>query len=188
LLRNPALKFETDLNIDLSLAKLYEISDLHLAEGMLALDFDKMIFAAGMSQLEYSDVYWEREYVIVASSSLGHQLRYGASARYVKHRPQFVGELETLPLQGTMGVSYDATKIFSIHAQLDYHEKQKDRLVLGQQIKVHRDFAVCFGIGTEPTELSGGVSFQVAGFEFDYAYRDNVNLGGTHKVGMRYAR
>jgi hypothetical protein len=104
------------------------------------------------------------------------------------NRPHYESNPEQLPIIGDVSLSYCFTKDYSLHILQHFEENVRDRFAIAQQISVCKELALSFGIATEPTELSGGFSLGFGGFKFDYGFRDNVYLGGTHRFGLRYAR
>ena len=72
----------------------------------------------------------------------------------------------------------------SIYACEDISNQYSERVRIGQRLQLVEQLDLLIGLSTNPTELSGGVIIDFLGFEVEYGYRDNVYLGGTHRVGM----
>jgi hypothetical protein len=111
----------------------------------------------------------------------------GAVARNV-NRPHYKSSSQSLPLVGEISVSYVFSDAFSFFLTQHLEEKVRDRFFIGQEVNVAKEFSLHFGLATEPTEISGGFSLGVGSLMFDYGFRDNVYLGGTHRFGLRYTR
>jgi len=104
------------------------------------------------------------------------------------NRPKFDSDEEPLPLAGQISVTYIANSTLTIVLAHQIEERYLDRFCIGQQITIVKNFDLLIGLTTEPFEISGGFSLKLRGFNFEYAYRNNVYLGGTHRVGLRHSR
>lgn len=110
-----------------------------------------------------------------------------AAAALDLNRPRYCETDPKSPLRIEFAATYTASLISIVLAHhLD--SQLPDRFSLGQVYKITGDFELLLGIESEPLELSGGFSFKLRGFNFEYGYRNNVYLGGTHRVGLRYSR
>jgi hypothetical protein len=220
---NPALKISGKIGVDLSLSRLYNLSDFQLASGAASINRNSFSLTIGTTQLTGSDYYWERSYLIAGSINLPYRLRIGASANYLRteyaggyrthsllaltlgvvylrdgfavgavgrsiNRPRYRSGSQALPLIGEFAISYVFSDAFSFFLTHHLEEKVRDRFFIGQEVKVTRELVLHLGIATEPTEIGGGFSLGVGGLMFDYGFRDNVYLGGTHRFGLRYIR
>ena len=221
---NPALRISGKIGVDLSLSRLYNMSDFQLASGAATIDRKTFSLTVGSTQLTGSDYYWERSYLLAASVGLPYCLRVGASANYLRveytggynslgmtalnlgvgwhkcetvavgavarnvNRPHYKSSSQSLPLVGEISVSYAFSDAFSFFLTQHLEEKVRDRFFIGQEVNVAKEFSLHFGLATEPTEISGGFSLGVGSLIFDYGFRDNVYLGGTHRFGLRYTR
>lgn len=149
---------------------------------------------AGLSvnhlRLEYADGY---DGISLTSLSLGafwtaqEKLAFGAVARNL-NRPHYGSGSQSLPLTGELAVSYVFSGAFSFHLTQHLEEKVRDRVFIGQQMNLTKELTLYLGLATEPTEVGGGFSLGIGGFMFDYGFRDNVYLGGTHRFGLRFVR
>jgi hypothetical protein len=221
---NPALNIEGKIGVDLSLSRLYNMSDFQLVSGAASLHRKTFSLTVGSTQLTGSDYYWERSYLLAASVGLPYHLRVGASANYLRveyaggysslgltalnlgvawyaresvavgvvarnvNRPHYKSGSQSLPLIGEISVSYVFSETFAFHLTQHLEEKVRDRFFIGQEVNITKEFSLHLGLATEPTEISGGFSLGVGGLIFDYGFRDNVYLGGTHRFGLRYTR
>ncbi len=104
------------------------------------------------------------------------------------NRPKFDSDDEPLPFAGQISATYIATSTLTIEFAHQIEERYPDRFCIGQQITIVKDFDLLLGLTTEPFEISGGFGLKLRGFNFEYAYRNNVYLGGTHRLGLRYSR
>ncbi len=113
------------------------------------------------------------------------RLRLAASVSNI-NRPHFDRQDDELPLTAELAASYSASqmKVVLCHHLNSNHP---DRFSIGQQTSINRNFDLLLGLETEPLEISGGFSLKLRGFSFEYAYCNNVYLGGTHRVGLRYS-
>ncbi|TFH64007.1 MAG: hypothetical protein E4G91_07155 [Candidatus Zixiibacteriota bacterium] len=221
---DPALRILGKIGVDLSLSRLYNMSDFQLVSGAASLDRKTFSLTVGSTQLTGSDYYWERSYLLAASVGLPYRLRVGASANYLRveyaggysslgltalnlgvawhahetvalgvvarnvNRPQYTSGSQSLPLTSEISVSYIFSDAFSFFLTQHLEEKVRDRFFVGQEVNVSKEFSLNLGLATEPTEISGGFSLGVGSLIFDYGFRDNVYLGGTHRFGLRYTR
>lgn len=101
--------------------------------------------------------------------------------------PRYCDADSRLPLRTELAASYSVSPI-TVALAHHMNSRLPDRFSMGQAISLTKDFELLFGIESEPLELSGGFSFKLRGFNFEYGYRNNVYLGGTHRVGLRYSR
>lgn len=104
------------------------------------------------------------------------------------NRPKYDSDDEPLPLTGQIAATYIANSTLTIVFAHQIEERYPDRFCIGQQVTIVKDVDLLIGLTTEPFEISGGISFKLRGFNFEYAYRNNVYLGGTHRVGLRFSR
>jgi hypothetical protein len=111
----------------------------------------------------------------------------GGAARNI-NRPQYQSGSQSLPLIGEISVSYVFSEAFSFLLTQHLEERVRDRFFVGQEVNIAKEFTLHLGLATEPTEISGGFSLGVGSLMFDYGFRDNVYLGGTHRFGLRYIR
>lgn len=103
------------------------------------------------------------------------------------NRPRFEPRDDRLPLRGHIDATFVATPSLTLLLSHQLDENYPDRFCIGQQIAIVKDFDLLLGLSTEPFEISGGFGLKLRGFNFEYAYRNNVYLGGTHRVGLRYS-
>ena len=220
---NPAVKISGKLGVDLSLSRLYNLSDFQLASGAASLNRKTFSLTVGTTQLTGSDYYWERSYLLAGSISLPYRLRLGAAANYLRveyadgystismttmnlgvvylhdgfavgtvtrniNRPRYRSGSQSLPINGDIAVSYTFSDDFSFHLTHHLEEHVRDRFFIAQEANVCNEISLHLGLATEPTEISGGFSLTVRSLTFDYGFRDNVYLGGTHRFGLRYTR
>jgi hypothetical protein len=221
---NPALRFLQQVGVDLSLSRLYNMPDFDLASGAAVWNYRRFTLGVGSTQLTGSDYYWERSYLLSASTSLYRNTRVGVSANYLRvefsegyrsldllsfnvgglwdirdnlsvaaslhnlNRPRFAGQSKPLSLAGSICAAYVFSPDFTIVASERFAESLHNRFSLGQQINLLHDFSLRFGIASDPTEFGGGFSLRIRGLFFDYGFRDNVYLGGTHRFGLRYLK
>jgi hypothetical protein len=219
---NPALRTLGKLGVDLSLSRLYNMSDFQLVSGAASVDRKTFSLTVGSTQLTGSDYYWERSYLLAGSVGLPYRFRVGASANYLRieyaegysslgltalnlgavwyarevvavagvvrnvNRPHYKSGSQSLPLAGEISVSYVFSDAFSFFLTQHLEEKVRDRFFIAQEVNITKEFSLHLGIATEPTEISGGFSLGVGSLMFDYGFRDNVYLGGTHRFGLRY--
>ena len=104
------------------------------------------------------------------------------------NRPKFDSNDDPLPLAGQIAATYIANATLTIVFAHQIEERYPDRFCIGQQVTIVKDVDILIGLTTEPFEISGGLSIKLRGFNFEYAYRNNVYLGGTHRVGLRFSR
>ncbi len=104
------------------------------------------------------------------------------------NRPKYDSDDDPLPLAGQIAATYIANSTLTIVFAHQIEERYPDRFCIGQQVTIVKDVDLLFGLTTEPFEISGGLSIKLRGFNFEYAYRNNVYLGGTHRVGLRFSR
>lgn len=221
---NPALEIPGKIGVDLSLSRLYNLSDFQLASGAACINHKALSLTAGYTQLTGSDYYWERSYLLAGSVGLPYHARIGVSANYLRveytgdyrsfglttlnfgiawyahkavavsaaarniNQPHYRSVSQSLPLIGEFAISYVFSDAFSFHLTHHLEENVRDRFFIGQEAGITKEFSLHLGIATEPTEISGGFSLAVSGLMFDYGFRDNVYLGGTHRFGLRYIR
>ena len=219
---NPALRISGKIGVDLSLSRLYNMSDFQLVSGAASIDRKTFSLTVGSTQLTGSDYYWERSYLLAASVGLPYRLRIGASANYLRveyagaycslgltalnlgvawyaheavvvsavarnvNRPHYKSSSQSLPLISEISVSYAFSDAFSFFLTQHFEENVRDRFFVGQEVNIAKELSLHLGLATEPTEISGGFSLGVGGLIFDYGFRDNVYLGGTHRFGLRY--
>jgi hypothetical protein len=81
---NPALRTGGKIGVDLSLSRLYNLSDFQLVSGAASIDRKTFSLTVGSTQLTGSDYYWERSYLLAGSVGLLYRLRVGASANYMR--------------------------------------------------------------------------------------------------------
>lgn len=221
---NPALRVPGKIGVDLSLSRLYNLSDFQLASGAASINRQTFSLTIGSTQLTGSNYYWERSYLLAGSVGLPYRLRVGVSANYLRveyaggyhslgltalnvgvawcarqavavgvvarniNRPHYRSGSQSLPVIGETSVSYAFSDAFSLFLTQHLEENVRDRFFIGQKVNVTREFSLHLGLATEPTEISGGFSLGVGSLMFDYGFRDNVYLGGTHRFGLRYIR
>ncbi len=141
-------------------------------------------------QIEFGEGYGA---VSTVAASCGVMFRFSertaiALSALNVNRPRFGSDDEPLPLAGQIAATYIANSTLTIVFAHQIEERFPDRFCLGQQITIVNDFDLLLGLSTEPFEISGGLSLKLRGFNFEYAYRNNVYLGGTHRVGLRFSR
>jgi hypothetical protein len=110
-----------------------------------------------------------------------------SAAVWDANRPRFCDSDPKPPLRTEIAASY-STELVSLALAHHLDSRLPDRFSVGQAFNLTGDFALLVGIESEPLELSGGFSLKLRGFNFEYGYRNNVYLGGTHRVGLRYSR
>ncbi len=103
------------------------------------------------------------------------------------NRPRFSKNAEPVPITGNFSIACQLTPAVHVYATQDIAADYADRFRIGQKLAITRQVKLLIGLGTSPTELSGGVIFDFLGFTVEYGYRDNVYLGGTHRVGMSWS-
>jgi hypothetical protein len=81
---NPAFKIPGKIGVDLSLSRLYNMSDFQLVSGAASIDRRTVSLTVGSTQLTGSDYYWERSYLLAGSVGLPYRFRVGASANYLR--------------------------------------------------------------------------------------------------------
>ncbi len=149
-------------------------------------------FGVGLEhqQIEFGKGYGKTSTIAISLGALFVPTDRAALAISVDriNRPRFDRQDDRLPLRGQISATYLATASLTVVLSHQLDESYPDRFCLGQQITVVKDLDLLIGLSTEPFEISGGLSLKLRGFNFEYAYRNNVYLGGTHRVGLRYSR
>ena len=141
-------------------------------------------------RLEFGEGYGT---VSIVAASCGLMVRLNEKAAIAVsglniNRPEFDSDDEPLPLAGQIAATYIANSTLTIVFAHQIEERYPDRFCIGQQVTIVKDVDILIGLTTEPFEISGGLSIKLRGFNFEYAYRNNVYLGGTHRVGLRFSR
>lgn len=149
-------------------------------------------FGVGLEhqQIEFGEGYGKTSAVAISLGALFVPTSRAALAISVDriNRPRFDRQDDHLPLRGHVSATFLATPSLTVVMSNHFDESYPDRFCLGQQITIVKDFDLLLGLTTEPFEISGGFGLKLRGFNFEYAYRNNVYLGGTHCVGLRYSR
>lgn len=147
-------------------------------------------FGFEQQRIEFAEGYGNLSMLAISFGTLinpNDRLWLGGSVGNI-NRPRFDRQDEPLPLYGLFAAAYQATPSVTIILAHHLNERYPGRFSLGQQWAVVEDLDLLFGLETEPLEISGGFSLKLRGFNFEYAYRNNVYLGGTHRVGLRFSR
>jgi hypothetical protein len=145
---------------------------------------------AGYRQLAYTSGYSD-----LSSTSLGAglfwqpaiELRLAASLLEI-NKPKFFAGGESAPRSGVISLAYQFSPDLSWYFTYRVISDLPDRLSLGQSWKLHERVILRLGVRNQPLDICGGLSVGLGGFSFDYTYTNNVYLGGTHMLGLRYER
>jgi len=100
--------------------------------------------------------------------------------------PRFTEAEEPLPLTGRFDIGFTVSERVRVYTTQEFEDELADRLKFGQELQLSNELDLLIGVSTNPTELSGGGGIDFLGFTVEYGYRDNVYLGGTHRVGMTW--
>ncbi|MGB5106277.1 MAG: hypothetical protein WBP29_13000 [Candidatus Zixiibacteriota bacterium] len=103
------------------------------------------------------------------------------------NRPRFDDQDDRLPLQFEIAGAFQANSSFSVLVAHHLDQRFPDRFSIGEITAISREFDLLLGLKTDPVEISGGFSLKLRGFSLEYGYANNVYLGGTHRVGLRYS-
>jgi hypothetical protein len=144
--------------------------------------------AASYRLVQFADGYRRLDLV---SPALGMMLELDTDTRLAVsvanlNRPRFFAGSQPSPLSSELSLAYRFSSRVRVLVHYLIDEKVPDRLSLAQRLVCAEELSIGFGVRTDPLEVSGGLSLRVAKFSFDYAYTDNVYLGGTHRIGLRY--
>jgi hypothetical protein len=120
----------------------------------------------------------------VVSASDNAQI--AASLHNLNH-PSYFSEGQSLPYKTDFSSAYQFNNLLSFYSTYHLEEKMPDRLSVAQKAVLSDQFVLRLGLQTNPLDVSGGISVKVGKFCFDYAYSDNIYLGGTHRIGLRYS-
>ncbi len=101
---------------------------------------------------------------------------------------RFTDGTEATPRSVLIALGWAPTDELTVSLMHDVIEHLPDRFHAGQRLKIAGPLALLVGIATNPTDFAGGATIKVGGIEFEYGYRNNVYLGGTHRFGVLYAR
>lgn len=115
--------------------------------------------------------------------------RLAMSASFLNiNRPRFEDQFDEFPFRCELNLSYQAADAFTFALAHHIDSRMPDRFSIAQIIGVSKELNLLIGLQTEPLEISGGISLKLSAFKFEYAYRNNVYLDGTHSAGLRYTR
>lgn len=96
--------------------------------------------------------------------------------------------VERMPREATLALTWLISKELALSLSHQISESLPDRFAAGQELHVCDEFSLLLGVSNNPTDFAGGFSLRLGGIEFEYAYRNSVYLGGTHRIGVQYAR
>ncbi len=118
------------------------------------------------------------------------QLKKGAVGIGVANvlKSRWRDDTERMPITATASLSWCVAKDLNVHATHRFDPDLPDRFAIGQEWRVAKALRLLLGLTSNPTDVSGGIILTQSRFEFEYAYRQNVYLGGSHRLGMRWSR
>ncbi len=116
----------------------------------------------------------------------GTRLKLGVAIENL-NRPRYSDGDNPAQISGRVDICYQLHSRARVVMRQQFSAAVADRFSIGQRIDLFGQASLLVGVGTNPTELGGGVSFDFLGFKVEYGYRDNVYLGGTHRVGMTWS-
>ena len=114
---------------------------------------------------------------------IDRDLRIGFYASNIL-RASYPGTNDQLPVNLSVGLSYDPVKNATIHVaavkDLDFPISFK----AGIEYTVIRYLDLRVGTATEPAAFSGGIGINYSYFQFNYAVLNHPDLGITHQAGI----
>lgn len=102
------------------------------------------------------------------------------------NKPAYFSGGQSLPHKAELSGAYRFSDLLSFFSTYHIEEAMPDRFSVAQKATLNGQCALRLGLQTNPLDVSGGISVRVGKFCFDYAYGDNIYLGGTHRIGLRY--
>lgn len=159
------------------------------AISMQPLERMRIGIAVRYELLQFSGGYRELDRVVL---SLGSTIRISevwqiAVSGDDVNRSRFDHELAAHPLIGTVSVTFQPTQAVKLLLTHRMSESTPDRLSLAERVEVAEPLVLRLGICSNPLDMAAGFSLAFGKFSFDYAYSNNVYLGGTHRLGLRYS-
>ncbi|MFH2055877.1 MAG: hypothetical protein ABIJ61_07960 [bacterium] len=149
---------------------------------------------AGMTvsyrELEYAGNYSELSATSLSAGLLARpvaEFRVAVSMLEINQPRFFAGEV-CAPRSSLVSLAYAFADDLCWYLTYRITADLPDRLSLGQSWTLHRRVTLRLGVRNQPLDLCGGLSVELGGFSFDYSYTNNVYLGGTHQLGLRYER
>ncbi len=146
----------------------------------MSIDYQRIQFSGGYDDLDLVSLS------LGLLATISRRLRVAATVRNI-NQPRYSPQSESTPRTGEVSLSHHLSRNIGLFLTYHVEEKMPDRLSFGQKLTILPEFSLRFGLRTEPVDLSGGFSLQIGRFFFDYGFTNNVYLGGTHKLGMRFA-
>ena len=167
----------------------YTERSINVAASVAALPILRLGIALEQQRLEFSEGYPGASTYCLAAGAVytpSDRARIAISAANI-NRPRFDDADDPLPLRFEVAGAFRANPAFCVLVAHHLDERMPDRFSIGELTSISREFDLILGLKTEPVEISGGFSLKLRGFSLDYAYCNNVYLGGTHRVGLRYS-
>ena len=167
----------------------YSERSINFAASVAAVPILRLGIALEQQRLEFSEGYPGASTYCLAAGVMfapSARTRLAISAASI-NRPRFVDADDPLPLRFEVAGSFRANPAFCVLVAHHLDERMPDRFSIAELTSISREFDLILGLKTEPVEISGGFSLKLRGFSLDYAYCNNVYLGGTHRVGLRYS-
>lgn len=104
------------------------------------------------------------------------------------NKPRFYADGESTPMTGVVSAASEFSGDLAWFFTYRIISDLPDRFSLGQRWALHERVSLRLGIRNQPLDICGGLSVRLGGFSFDYTYTNNVYLGSTHMLGLRYER
>lgn len=167
----------------------YSERSINVAASVAPLPILRLGIALEQQRLEFSEGYPGASTYCLAVGAVyspSNRARIAISAANI-NRPRFDDADDPLPLRLEIAGAFRANPAFCVLVAHHLDERMPDRFSIGEITSFSREFDLILGLKTEPVEISGGFSLKLRGFSLDYAYGNNVYLGGTHRVGLRYS-
>lgn len=145
------------------------------------------------SNLKYMRVSFSAPYNALSAFSIdagsiyriNQKLQFGFVARNL-NQPKLVKGSNDIPAIFSFGFAVFPFSDITLLFDLSYEERYKERIHLGQEIKLSKSLPLRFGIQTSPARYAFGVGFNLDKLVFDYAYSNHSVLGNTHKFSFSY--
>jgi hypothetical protein len=107
-------------------------------------------------------------------------------------RPQMnwsTGSKNEIPSKATLGTAFKTSlfdKSLSIAADVDIQENKNSKLFSGGEYWLLQDL-FALRIGLDQGKITWGLGFRYGGMKVDYAYKENEDLGESHRVTIGFS-
>lgn len=167
---------------------LFHQQRIHLALGN---QFDRVSLGVGLGINQYHVSTVGTQHVLVLQfggiAEITPQLLFGAHV-FNLNQAKIVEETdEQVPTVMKTGISYRPTKEVIINIEVEKDLDYDEVIRAGVEYQVVKKVFIRTGVSTNPSVNAFGVGFNPKNLAFDYAYRNDVNLGAIHELSFTYS-